>query len=96
MSGQAKDVLEGLIDIWVNYDYDGRRRFLIIQGTDEIDAGHRLQDHFNYADGSKIERIDMGTSPKQAYINFINAFNNNLEGGKKKKKKGKKLRLRKR
>lgn len=98
MSGQAKDVLEGLIDIWVNYDYDGRRRYLVIQGNDEVDAGHRLKNHFKYPDGSRIERIDMGTSPEQAYANFIAAFQNHpAEGGKKKKKKSnKKLVLKKR
>lgn len=79
MSGQAKEVLEGLIDIWVNYAYDGKRRYLTIQGSDEIDAGHRLQGHFNYADGTPIERIPMGNSAKEAYRNLMAAFANKLE-----------------
>lgn len=97
MSGQAKDVLEGLIDIWVNFDYDGRRRYLIIQGNDEVDAGHRLSHHFTYPDGSRIERISMGLSPEQAYANFMAAFNNHPNETQEKtaKKKARKLILRK-
>jgi hypothetical protein len=87
MPGQARDVLEGLIDIWVNYDYDGKRRYLIIQGNDEIDAGHRLKNHFQYSDGQRIEKINMGTNETQAYKNFIAAFNNHVEKGEKTKKK---------
>ena len=89
MSGQAKDVLEGLIDIWVNFDYDGKKRFLIIQGNDEVDAGHRLRDHFNYPDGTGVERVYMGTNPRQAYENFISAFNNRAKGGNEEGKKRK-------
>ena len=79
MSKQAKDVLEGLIDIWVSYDYDGKRRFLMVQGNDEVDAGHRLKGHFQYADGQKIERIDMGKSEEEGYRNLVAAFNNHPE-----------------
>lgn len=95
MSGQAKDVLEGLIDIWVNYDYDGRKRILTIQGNDEIDAGHRLQNHFRYPDGSLIEKVSMGKNPKEGYKNFMDAFNNHLEqAGEKVVIKKKKLKIR--
>lgn len=94
MSTQAKDVLEGLIDIWINYDYDGKRRCLTIQGTEEVDAGHRLRNHFKYADGSAIEKIFMGKSPEEAYQNLVTAFNNNMKGEKSvKNKSGKKKTL---
>lgn len=98
MPGQAKDVLEGLIDIWVNFDYEGKRRYLVIQGNDEIDAGHRLRDNFKYPDGTRVERVNMGTSPAEGYANFLAAFSNHPsdESGKKKKKKKKRLTLKKR
>lgn len=97
MSKQAKDVLEGLVDIWVNYSYDGNRRFLYIQGNDSIDAGHRLKDNFKYADGKPIDRIPMGNSPEESYRNFIAAFNNDLASVKTKKPVNKKkLTLKKR
>jgi hypothetical protein len=76
MPGQAKDVLEGLVDIWANYDYDGRRRVLIIGGSEEVDAGNRIEGRFVYPDGSPIDRIPMGSSPKEGYKNLIAAFNN--------------------
>jgi hypothetical protein len=76
MPGQAKDVLEGLVDIWANYDYDGQRRVLIIGGSEEVDAGHRLEERFKNADGSPVNRIDMGDNPAEGYRNFVSAFNN--------------------
>ncbi len=90
MAGQAKDILEGLIDIWANYDYDGTDRVLIIGGSDEVDAGHRCEGHFLNPDGSSITTIPMGKSPAQSYRNFVAAFNNRLHeiGTGAKKKKG--------
>ncbi len=76
MPGQAKDVLEGLVDIWVNYDYDGKRRVLVIGGNDGIDAGHRIEGKFKYPSGEPMETIAMGRSPKEGYKNFVDAFNN--------------------
>jgi hypothetical protein len=87
MPGQAKDVLEGLVDIWANYDYDGRRRVLIIGGSDEVDAGNRIEGRFHYPDGSPIDRIPMGGNPKEGYKNLIAAFNNH---GEKEKESGQK------
>ena len=83
MPGQAKDVLEGLVDIWANYDYDGKRRVLIMSGNDEVDAGHRIEGRFKYPNGEPIESIPMGRSPKEGYRNFVAAFNNHMPGGKK-------------
>lgn len=87
MSGQAKDVLEGLVDIWANYDYDGKRRILIIGGSDEVDAGHRIEGRFLYPNGEPITSIPMGRSPKEGYRNFIQAFENHMPGEVEKKKK---------
>ncbi len=90
MPGQAKDVLEGLVDIWANYDYDGRRRVLIIGGSEEVDAGNRIEGRFIYPDGSPIDRISMGSNPKEGYKNLIAAFNNH---GEKENESSKKHRL---
>ena len=88
LPGQAKDVLEGLVDIWAFYTYDKDVRTLIIQGDDFIGAGHRIENRFRYADGEPIKIIPMGKSPKEAYQNFVKAFENKLEkGGSPEKKK---------
>jgi hypothetical protein len=72
MPKQARDVLEPMADIWMyaEYDPEGNRQF-IIRGDQMIAAGHRLQDHF-----IGIDHIPMGKSPKDAYRNFIAAFDN--------------------
>jgi AAA domain len=78
MPGQAKDILEGLIDIWANYSYDGKDRILTIGGSDEVDAGHRCEGHFLFQDNTPVLTIPMGKSPKESFNNFIAAFNNKL------------------
>lgn len=93
MPGQAKDVLEGVVDIWANYDYDGKRRILIIGGSDEVDAGHRIEGRFKYPNGEPIEVIPMGRSPKESYRNFVDAFENHMPG-ERKGRGGRKLVLR--
>lgn len=84
MSGQAKEILEGLVDIWANYEYDGKKRYLIIGGSDEVDAGNRVEGHFLDTDGQPLDRIPMGNSAKEAYRNFIAAFENRLEAAREK------------
>lgn len=81
LSGQAREVIEGLVDIWVNYDYEGAERVLTILGSKNVDAGHRLKERFKYTDGTKIRKISMGTSEEEGYQNFINGFNNKLVKG---------------
>lgn len=78
LSGQAKELLEGLVDIWAYYTYEGNKRVLIIQGDDYIDAGHRVEGRFLHPDGAPIRKIDMGNSKEEAYANFIAAFENKL------------------
>ena len=78
LSGQAREVLEGVVDIWAYYAYDGQRRVLYVEGDDHVGAGHRLESHFRYTDGSAIKEIPMGASPKEAYDLFVKAFNNGL------------------
>ena len=81
MSNQAREVLEGIVDIWAYYSYDGSKRTLTIQGNDHIGAGHRIEKHFLYTDGTPIGEISMGTSSDMAYENFMKAFENKLEKG---------------
>lgn len=71
MSGQAADILEGVIDIWAYYHYEGKKRVLTVQGDEHTGAGHRVKGHFvGYRD------IPMGRSAEEAYANFIKAWNN--------------------
>jgi len=54
---------------------DGQR-YLLIQPTGMIHAGHRVDDHFLTPKGEPIVRIPMGNSSKESYINFKLAFDN--------------------
>lgn len=76
MAGQARDILEGVVDIWAYYGYDGSRRILTIQGSDHIGAGHRLKANFRTPKGTPLVEIDMGSSAEEGYANLIAAFNN--------------------
>jgi hypothetical protein len=76
MSGQARDVLEGVVDLWFYYGYDGHRRVLTIQGSDHIGAGHRLKKNFLSPTGKPLAEIDMGENAEESYANLIAAFKN--------------------
>ena len=76
MHKRMRDLVEGSVDIWAYYTYVGRRRVLQILGDDHVSAGHRLEGRFLTPDGQPIRRIDMGRSPKQAYRNVTDAFQN--------------------
>lgn len=76
MSKMAREIIEGMVDIWAYYMYDGTRRVLTVQGDDHISAGHRFEERFKTPDGETLRHIDMGMSAKEAYRNFIAAFNN--------------------
>jgi len=82
LSRQAKECLEGIVDIWANYSYEGDKRVLKILGSESLDAGHRLKERFRYTDKTRIRKIPMGRSEEEAYENFIKAFNNKLENPK--------------
>jgi hypothetical protein len=71
MSNQARDVLEPVVDLWLYYGYRGEKRTLTVRGSDHIGAGHRLTNHFK-----GVRSISMGTSPEEAYKNFMDAFHN--------------------
>lgn len=80
LAGQGRDVVEGMVDLWFYYGYDGRDRVLTITGNDHIGAGHRLKKNFRYPDGSPVHEIPMGANAEEAYANLIAAFNNKLTG----------------
>jgi len=78
MPGQAREALEGIVDIWVYYCYQGRKRTIILGGDDHIGAGHRLKGKFKYSNGESITEIPAGNSEEEAYRNFIDGFHNRL------------------
>lgn len=76
MSKQAREVLEGIVDIWIYVHYEGKERILTIIGDDHVGAGHRLEGRFLYTNGSLVKEIPMGTNAAEAYKNFTQAFDN--------------------
>ncbi len=73
---QGRKVIEPMVDIWGYYGYEGNVRFLQIKGNEEVNAGCRLTQNF-----IDIDKIWMGSSPSNAYENFIRAFSNKSQGG---------------
>jgi len=76
VANQAKEVLEGIVDIWAYYRYNGSTRSLVIGGDDHVGAGHRLEKRFKYTNGEPIREISMGQNAEEAFNNFLEAFNN--------------------
>lgn len=74
MSKQAREILEPIVDVWayMEYDEDGNR-MLHLRGDAQIQAGHRLQNHF-----IGVDKVPMGKTAEEAYANFVDAFNNNI------------------
>lgn len=78
MSNQANKLLTAVVDIWAYYGYEGEDRVLQIRGDEHVACGSRLEENFNYADGSPIKQLGMGNSAKEAYANLCAAFANKL------------------
>ena len=72
----GREIIEGLVDIWAHYGYEGKRRVLTIRGDDHISAGHRFERRFKTPDGRFVRRIDMGRSAAEGYKNFMACWNN--------------------
>lgn len=72
----CEEVLNGKVDAWFSYDYDGDDRILTIRGNAYIGAGHRIDGHFETPDGRQIMEVYMGSSPAEARKNFLAAFRN--------------------
>lgn len=79
MSKQARKVIEGMVDIWACYQYDGRRRVLTIAGDDHVAAGHRFGERFRTPDGRPLRHIYMGRSAEEGFANLTAAWNNEYE-----------------
>lgn len=73
----AAEIIEGLVDMWFHYAYDGEDRVLTIRGDENVAAGHRLQHNFQRPDGGEIRTIVMGPNKEAGYRNLIDAFANN-------------------
>lgn len=83
MSKQAREVLEPIVDIWAYMEYgEGEDRQLHLRGDSHLAAGHRLQNHFK-----GVDQIPMGKTAKDAYTNFVAAFDNSLDLAEDKPKK---------
>ncbi len=81
LSTQAARYFKRVTDMRGFYNYDGitGRRILTIAGSQFLDAGHRIEEHFLYSDGTPMTDIPMGTSKEEAYKNFNLAFNNRFK-----------------
>ncbi len=76
LSKSGRNVIEPMVDIWGYYGYEGTKRYLQIEGNEEVNAGCRLTQNF-----VGISTISMGSSSAEAYKNFIAAFNTTSKGG---------------
>ncbi len=82
MARAAMGTIEAVVDIMANYFFDGKNRYVRIEGEEEVVSGCRLEENFirkggePRVGGDKIKVISMGTSASEGYDNFIAAFNN--------------------
>lgn len=90
LSKAAHKWFAGFVNILAYYDYDALGdRIIRLRGDLELEAGVRGESfenggHFYYTDGSPIKKISAGNNAKEAYDNFVLAFENKLinnEGG---------------
>ncbi len=79
MQNQANKFLTGIIDTWAYYGYKDGTRQLVVDGDDYIGAGTRLQENFRHTDGTRVKRIPLGDSPKEAFAALQAAFANKLK-----------------
>ena len=79
LTGKILDVFSGEMDLIGYYHFRKGKRVLQIRGDDSVMAGCRLEDNFNYTDGSPIKYVPLGDTSREAYANLIAAFNNELD-----------------
>ena len=85
---RGRETIAKWVDVTAHYYLNvAKERMLRIRPSLKAEAKCRPDEFFNYADGSPVTDIYMGTSPKEAYDNFQAAFNNELENPKKAKTK---------
>jgi hypothetical protein len=91
----AWGVLEQNIDLWIHLFYEGDKRMMQILGDEHVGAGHNIDGHFLFTNGTPIKTISMGKTKQEAYANLIKAFNNELEAPKEGKNEIKKFTVKK-
>lgn len=82
LPGRCEKIINGKVDAWFVYDYEGEDRVLFVLGSQEIGAGHRIDGHFKTIGGDRISEIYMGNDSTDAQYSldqFMKAFNNKLE-----------------
>lgn len=81
LTRKAEEYYVGIADIVGYYHYDKKdRRCIQIAGDNFVEAGCRLEKSFkDPVTNKRIKSIPMGKSKKQAYKNFVAAFNNELQ-----------------
>lgn len=85
MDKGAMKVIEAAVDIIINYHYKGGKRFCRIDGSDDVVAGCRVEEHFlrqggePRTAGDRIISIPCGQTAQEAYDNLVSAFNNEQE-----------------
>jgi len=82
MAKSAMSVVEALVDIIMNYAYDGSKRILRLDGRQDLVAGNRAEQHFirkggDYnAPGDRVLTVSMGKTAEESYENLMAAFTN--------------------
>lgn len=76
LSGKTEEFFKNTMDIIGYYFYARSERFLLIRGNEHIMAKCNLEDNFITISGDRVVAIPMGNSSKEAYSNFISAYNN--------------------
>lgn len=76
LAGQGREVLEAMVDIWMFYGYENKRRVLTFRGDEQVSAGTRLRERFRYDDGTVIQKLDVEGDEEHAYKMLVDAFNN--------------------
>jgi hypothetical protein len=76
MPNMPREFLSAFVDIIAYYGYAGEERVLTIEGSDRVDAGHRILTHFRTLSGEKVHSIPMGDSAEEGYENIVKAFRN--------------------
>lgn len=76
MGASCSAVARAIADVMGFYGFYGSKRYLTIQGSDEVEAGNRLESHFLTTKGEPVHSVPMGGSADDAYKNLLKAFNN--------------------
>ncbi len=76
---QARRWFSGFVDVigYFTYNVSGQR-VLQLNGNLEFEAGTRTPENFFYTNGKPVEVIPMGGNAREAFTNFVKAFENKL------------------